>query len=160
MRLSPASAVKRLPRARQISVRFALRASSTPQAVKPERDTRIVRPGELAPSDQVTPGMDRRAAFAGQGVWVGTVRTEPGVVTGWHHHGGYDTYIYVTAGEFRLEWGPGGRRGEEGGPGTFFFIPGGEIHREASASADGVEALLFRVGSGEVVINTDGPAPG
>jgi len=26
-------------------------------------------------------------------------------------------------------------------------------------SDDGVEALLFRIGSGDVVINTDGPAP-
>ena len=44
--------------------------------------------------------------------------------------------------------------------GTFIFVPGGEIHREASAGDDGVEALLFRVGEGEVVINTNGPAPG
>src|SRR5262245_31164601 len=44
MRSSPASATKRLPRARPTSVRFALRASSTPQAVKPERETRIGMP--------------------------------------------------------------------------------------------------------------------
>ena len=41
---SPASATKRLPRARPISVRLALRASSTPQAVKPEREIRIGMP--------------------------------------------------------------------------------------------------------------------
>jgi len=123
-----------------------------------ERDVRFVRPGERRPADHATPGMQREEAFTGSGVWVGTLRTEPGVVTGWHHHGGYDTYIHVLAGTFRLEYGPGGQRVDEGGPGTFIFIPGGEIHREASASADGVEALLFRVGEGEVVINTDGPA--
>ena len=39
MRSRPASATKRLPRARPIRVRPAFRASSTPQAVKPERDT-------------------------------------------------------------------------------------------------------------------------
>jgi len=44
MRSSPASATKRLPRARPTNVRLALRASSTPQAVKPERDTRIGMP--------------------------------------------------------------------------------------------------------------------
>jgi uncharacterized RmlC-like cupin family protein len=124
-----------------------------------ERAVRIVRPAERTPSDRVTPGMHREQAFAGDGVWAGTVRTEPGVVTGWHHHGAYDTYLYVLAGEFRLEWGPGGAGVEVAGPGTFIFIPGGEIHREASAGAHGVEALLFRVGSGDVVINTDGPAP-
>jgi len=124
-----------------------------------ERDVQIVRPDRRRPPDHVTPGMHREEAFAGSGVWVGTVRTEPGVVTGWHHHGTYDTYIYVTSGEFRLECGPGGTRAEQGGPGTFIFIPAGEIHREASASDDGVEALLFRVGEGEVVFNTEGPAP-
>jgi uncharacterized RmlC-like cupin family protein len=123
-----------------------------------DREVRIIRPGELTPPDHITPGMHREVAFAGEGVWVGTVRTEPGIVTGWHHHGDYATYIYVTSGEFRLEWGPGGGRTEVGGPGTFFFVPGGVIHREASVSDDGVEALLFRVGSGDVVINTDGPA--
>ena len=124
-----------------------------------EREIRSVRPGELTPADHTTPGMHRESAFAGEGVWVGSVRTEPGVVTGWHHHGDYETYIYVLSGRFRLEFGPGGSRAEEGGPGTFFSIPGGAIHREASASPGGVEALLFRVGEGEVVINTDGPAP-
>jgi len=39
MRSAPDSATKRLPRARPISVRPACRASSTPQAVKPERET-------------------------------------------------------------------------------------------------------------------------
>ena len=41
MRCTPASAVNRLPLARPISVRSAFCASSTPQAVKPERETRI-----------------------------------------------------------------------------------------------------------------------
>ena len=36
--------MKRLPRARPISVRLAWRASSTPQAVKPEREIRIGMP--------------------------------------------------------------------------------------------------------------------
>ena len=41
MRSSPANATKRLPLARPISVKPACRASSTPQAVKPEREIRI-----------------------------------------------------------------------------------------------------------------------
>ncbi len=36
--------MKRLPRARPISVKLALRASSTPQAVNPEREIRIGMP--------------------------------------------------------------------------------------------------------------------
>ncbi len=42
--LLAASATKRLPLQRPISVRFASRASSTPQAVKPDRDTRMGMP--------------------------------------------------------------------------------------------------------------------
>jgi uncharacterized RmlC-like cupin family protein len=125
-----------------------------------EREVRFVHPAELMSADHLTPGMHREVAFAQEGVWVGTVRTEPGIVTGWHHHGDYDTFIYVTSGEFRLEWGPGGNRAQAGGPGTFIHVPGGVIHREASASDNGVEALLFRVGAGQVVVNVDGPAPG
>ena len=44
MRSAPASARKRLPFARPIKVSPALRASSTPQAVKPEREIRIGMP--------------------------------------------------------------------------------------------------------------------
>ena len=35
-----------------------------------------------------TPGMTRRVAAHDQGMWTGTVDTEPGAVTGWHHHPG------------------------------------------------------------------------
>jgi uncharacterized RmlC-like cupin family protein len=89
-----------------------------------EREVRFVHPAELTSADHLTPGMHREVAFAQEGVWVGTVRTEPGIVTGWHHHGDYDTFIYVTSGEFRLEWGPGGNRAQAGGPGTFIHVPG------------------------------------
>jgi hypothetical protein len=44
MRSSPARATKRLPLQRPIRVSFASRASSTPQAVKPERLTRMGMP--------------------------------------------------------------------------------------------------------------------
>lgn len=35
--------------------------------------------------------MDRREAFADDAAWAGTVRTEAGVITGWHVHADYDT---------------------------------------------------------------------
>ena len=110
------------------------------------------------PAEPVTPGMDRRQAFHDDAAWVGTVRTEPGVLTGWHSHPGYDTYIGVTSGHAVVEFGPGGERSLTAGPGDVIRIGRGVVHREGTAAgSNGVEAMLFRVGSGELVENVDGP---
>jgi len=53
-----------------------------------------------------TPGKVREQAVAVQGLWSGLVRTEPGVTSGWHHHGDNDTSVYVVEGAVRLEFGP------------------------------------------------------
>ena len=107
-----------------------------------------------------TPGMDRREAFTGDGAWAGTVRTEPGVMTGWHVHADYDSYIHVNAGQARFEFGPGGGLGVDAGPGDYVLIPRGLIHREGSADgSNGFEAVLVRVGRGSLVTNVDGPEP-
>ena len=107
-----------------------------------------------------TRGMDRREAFVEAGVWAGTVRTEQGVMTGWHIHAEYDTYFHVNAGQARIEYGPGGLLGVDAGPGDFLLIPRGLIHREgAAAGSNGVEGVLVRVGQGELVTNVDGPEP-
>ena len=121
---------------------------------------RLVRASELrVPASGPTPGMRRREAFADETVWVGTVHTDAGVLTGWHHHPTYDTYVYIVEGSGRLEYGPGGSVVLEGGAGDFMFIPAGSIHREGSAAGSkGVDAVLVRVGSGEIVVNVDGPA--
>ena len=47
---------------------------------------------KLGPS---TPGMDRQQAVATDGMWSGVARTQAGMVSGWHHHGEYETTIYV-----------------------------------------------------------------
>jgi uncharacterized RmlC-like cupin family protein len=97
--------------------------------------------------------MDRKVALEHDGVWVGTVDTEPGVMTGWHHHGDWDTYVYALRGDARLDYVDGDQvvvRGTH--PGDVIFIPGGVVHREGSASTEGISALLVRVGSGPIVI--------
>jgi uncharacterized RmlC-like cupin family protein len=122
---------------------------------------RVVRAADMRPAAATTPGMDRREAFAGDGAWAGTVTTEADVLTGWHIHAEYDTYLYVITGSARIEFGPGGRLGEDAGPGDFVHIPRGLVHREGtSAGSKGVEAVLVRVGQGELVTNVDGPEPG
>ena len=44
------------------------------------------------------PEIHRRQAFAKPGLWAGLTSTEPGLVSGWHHHGGHDTIVYVISG--------------------------------------------------------------
>jgi len=122
---------------------------------------RVVRSAEMRLPATITPGMDRREAFDHDGVWAGTVRTAEGVVTGWHVHAGHDTYIYVVSGSATVESGPGGRDRTGAGAGDFILIPRGLIHREGTAvGSQGVEAVLVRVGEGEIVTNMDGPEPG
>jgi len=75
---------------------------------------RVVRETDriLAPGP-ATPGMVREVAFTDEDRWVGHVRTEPGVRSGWHHHGETDTYFYVLRGSIEIEFGPGGREDPE-----------------------------------------------
>ena len=123
---------------------------------------RVVRAAEMRPPTTApTPGMDRREAYDDDGAWAGTVRTREGVVTGWHVHGGHDTYLYVVSGSLTIESGPGGRVRVDAAAGDFVLIPRGLVHREGTAAgSSGVEAVLVRVGEGEPVTNVDGPEPG
>ena len=121
---------------------------------------RVVRSGEMPPPEIVTPGMDRREAFADEGAWAGTVETEAGVMTGWHVHAGHDTYIHVVSGTAHLEYGPGGTLSADADAGDFLLVPRGLVHREGTAAGSkGVRAVLVRVGHGELVTNVDGPDP-
>src|SRR4051812_29660928 len=47
---------------------------------------RCIRAGDRDLADP-TPGMVREQAIAIDGLWSGYVRTDPGMVSGWHHHG-------------------------------------------------------------------------
>jgi hypothetical protein len=40
--------------------------------------------------------MDRQQAFATDDMWSGLACTEARMVSGWHHHGEYQTTIYVS----------------------------------------------------------------
>jgi uncharacterized RmlC-like cupin family protein len=105
--------------------------------------------------------MLRSEAVSREGLWIGTVRTEPGLTTGWHHHGDHESFIYVVSGRIRLEFGPDGAEAEEGGPDDLVVVPPRVVHREGSeAGSQGVEALVIRVGRGDVVVNGEGPERG
>jgi uncharacterized RmlC-like cupin family protein len=120
---------------------------------------RAVQRGPQTATTQ-TAGIQREQLVSTDNCWVGIAYTEPESVSGWHHHGDYDSYIYAISGRLRLEWGPGGRESVEADPGDVFNIPKGVVHRELTLGAEKGAAFLVRVGTGEPVINVDGPEGG
>jgi len=118
-----------------------------------------VRPSDMRAQTTQTTGMSRAEAIRAGSVWSGTVTTQPGMTSGWHHHDGHETVIYVVEGTFRFETGPGGRTVMEGSAGDFIYVGPREIHREINPGSTPCLAVIVRAGSGEIVVNVDGPEP-
>ena len=118
---------------------------------------RLVRAANRFLAESQTPGMTREEAFCGNSFWVGIARTAPGNVSGWHHHGAWDTIAYVITGEVRLEYGPGGQSVAHAHPGDHLFIPKGEIHRESNPADIEQSLVILRMGEGPAVIAVDVP---
>jgi uncharacterized RmlC-like cupin family protein len=122
-----------------------------------------MRPGPrvIGPKDRVvpdagqTPRMVREEALSSEGMWLGVVRTEPGMVSAWHHHGDNDTYLYVLSGRLGVDYGARGAESLEAGAGDFMVIPKRLVHRESGTEA--TEIVVFRVGHGQVLFNVDPP---
>jgi uncharacterized RmlC-like cupin family protein len=105
-----------------------------------------------------TPGMDRFTAIEIGGLWAGGARTEPGSVSGWHHHGEQESAVYVVSGALRMEFGPGGLESFDAGPGDFVHVPRGAVHRE-NPGADPSDIVVVRAGEGASIVNVEGPDP-
>lgn len=120
---------------------------------------RVVPAADLTPADP-TPGMTRRVAFSTERIWTGTVDTEPGAVSGWHHHGEHDTTLYVVRGQMQMQSGPGGADIVEAGPGDFLHVPPHAIHRESNPGEVVATAVIVRHGDGPPTHNVEGPSPG
>lgn len=119
----------------------------------------IVRSTDRTPGPP-TPGMDRQQAFATDGTWSGIVRTDAGMVSGWHHHGEYETVIYVLTGALKMQFGPNGTNTVEASPGDFVYVPKGAVHRESNPSAEAADLIVVRAGAGESTFDVDGPVRG
>jgi uncharacterized RmlC-like cupin family protein len=116
----------------------------------------LVTPAERT-EGPATPGMDRQQAFASSELWAGFVRTDAGMVSGWHHHGDYESVIYIVEGILRMESGPGGREVVEAHAGDFIRVPKGVVHREGNPTARPADIVVFRAGHGESNVNVAGP---
>ncbi len=107
-----------------------------------------------------SPDISRHLAFKGEGFLVVHARTNPGAVSGWHHHGDYDVYGCVVSGAVSFEHGPDGKDATSVGKGDFFRVPARTVHRDVNPSgSEGQEVILFLQGSGPMVVNVEGPDP-
>lgn len=104
-----------------------------------------------------TAGMLRKELVTTSDAWTGMVSTESGFVSGWHHHGNYDTFIYAITGEIKLEFGQGGREACSAKAGEVLYIPKETVHRESNPSNEKQLLFVVRVGKGEPVFNVDHP---
>ena len=120
---------------------------------------RRIRPDERT-EGSATPGMTREEAVATDRMWAGLVRTEAGMVSDWHHHGDYESAIYVLAGTIRMEFGAEGADAVEASPGDFVYVARDAIHRESSTSDEESRFVVVRSGSGQVVFNVAHPGGG
>ncbi len=122
---------------------------------------KIVTKAELEnPSQEQTTGLQRGQAFAHDGVWAGFSTFPGGATTGWHHHGDYATYGYITDGSMDVEYGPDGAEVVHAHAGDFVYIPSHLVHRE-TVGGEGGSGVVVRVGgTGPTVFNVDRPDPG
>jgi uncharacterized RmlC-like cupin family protein len=81
----------------------------------------------------------------------------PRLVSGWHHHGDYESAIYVLSGALRMEFGADGAEVLDAGPGDFLYVAAGAVHRESNPTDQEAQIVVVRAGTGEPVINVPGP---
>jgi uncharacterized RmlC-like cupin family protein len=115
-----------------------------------------IGPDELADTDSQL-GILREEAFAKPGLWAGRSTTEPGVTSGWHHHGEADTIVYVLSGTVVIEFGEEGTDAVEAGEGEFLVIPSGLVHRESTPTDGPSKSVVIRTGGeGPPTFEVDG----
>lgn len=117
----------------------------------------VVRDADLVEADP-TSGMLRRRAFEVPGLWAGQVVTEPGALSGWHHHDANASMLYVVRGVLRLEC-----EGVEGWvdavAGDYVHVPAFTVHRESNPGREPSLAVIARAGSGMPTVNVPHAPP-
>ena len=121
------------------------------------KKVKVFRSGGGSTKTAQTVGMQREELVSTHNAWVGMVQTEPGFTSGWHHHGDYDTYVYVISGELKLDFGEAGKESCVAKAGEVVFIPSDTVHRESNPSTEKQVLFGVRVGQGAPVFNVDSP---
>jgi uncharacterized RmlC-like cupin family protein len=117
----------------------------------------VSREALSAPPQEQSAGMQRGEAFVHDGVWAGFSHFPGGASTGWHHHGDYATYAYITEGGMNVEYGTDGQDEVGVQAGDFVYIPARFVHRE-TVGAEGGAGVVVRVGgTGPTTYNIEGP---
>jgi uncharacterized RmlC-like cupin family protein len=111
-------------------------------------------------SSDATPGIARRSAFQHGSLALGQSTIGPSVVSDWHHHGTRALYGILLSGRLRFDFGSAGRESVTVGPGDFFHIPAGLVHRDANPDREHPAiAASVLLGEGASVVNVAGPDP-
>jgi uncharacterized RmlC-like cupin family protein len=118
-------------------------------------DLRLIKKDALKADENPTAGMTRAHAIAANGLTSGRVSTDPGMVSGWHHHGSHETSIYVVKGTLHMEFAGGAFDAREG---DFIHVPAGAVHRESNPGSAPSLAVFSRAGRGTVTVNVEAPA--
>ena len=109
----------------------------------------------LEPADP-TSGMQRERAFEVPQLWSGRVTTAPGAVSGWHHHTGNDSMLYVVSGVLRLEF-DGYDEFLDAEAGDFVHVPSYTVHRESNPLGVPSVAVIARAGGDTPTVNVEPP---
>ena len=116
---------------------------------------RVIKAVDLVAADP-TPGMERSKAFEVSNLWSGRVVTQPGAVSGWHHHDRNETSLYVVSGILRLEF-EGFDTYVDAEAGDFVHVPAWTVHRESNPTDQPSIAIIARAGGGIPTVNVDAP---
>ncbi|HET7236598.1 MAG TPA: cupin domain-containing protein [Actinomycetota bacterium] len=109
-----------------------------------QMEAKKVSPGELTEMAG-PPEIRRREAIAGPGLWAGLATTQAGLASGWHHHDGHDTVVYLLAGRITIEFADGSPA-LEAQAGDFLLIPKGRVHREITGAEGEADTVVIRCG--------------
>jgi uncharacterized RmlC-like cupin family protein len=116
---------------------------------------RVIRFDELEAADP-TSGMVRERAFELPILWSGRVITQPGMISGWHHHDRNESSLYVVQGVLRLEF-EGFDGHLDAHAGDFVHVPAFTVHRESNPTDDPSIAVIARAGGGIPTVNVEAP---
>ena len=117
----------------------------------------VVR-GPVLRTWESTDGISRKKAFESGNFIIAQTRVPPGAISDWHHHAERHLYGFLVEGRLHLEYGPHGKAVAEVGPGDFFHIPPGLVHRDVNPSPKQNSVVVnVLVGEGATVVNVSDP---